>query len=289
MRRVTRSGYVLNQLAKLPDHRDRVHFEPLRTTVLPAKFDLWQHFAEIRRWDQSSEGSCGGHAQARVAMHELQKSGVEFKQNWEADDTSPGDRVSPAFAYFTTRQIMGTADQDSGVDNRSLFQALKQYGSVREADMPYVPGDFARAPSRAAYADATRWERATYAEVIPARGNLRSTLLRGHAIVQAFSVPDYFEEASIYDPSSDYLKIPQDVPDFQGFIGGHDVVITGWDFTRSTWPVPVFILDNSWTDTQWGLAFEAPSKRRGRFAMDWRWQGQTNLVSDLTALLSDPA
>jgi C1A family cysteine protease len=222
-------------------------------------------------------------------MHELIRSGTPFNQNWAANDVSPGDRIAPAFAYYTTRQIMGTQNQDSGVDNRSLFQALLKYGSAREADMPYNPSVYAAPPNATAYGDASKWEHVSYKSVVPTHNNLRSTLVQGHAIVQAFSVPDYFEEESIWNPASEFLPLPQNVRDFQQFIGGHDVVITGYDYTKTTWPVPVFIIDNSWDDTDWGLAFEAPSGRPGRFAMDARWQGSSNLVFDLTALISDAA
>ena len=34
------------------------------------------------------------------------------------------DEPSELFIYYNTRSIMGTTGQDSGVDNRSLFQAL---------------------------------------------------------------------------------------------------------------------------------------------------------------------
>jgi hypothetical protein len=279
--------HIFNQRRNLPDHRDLVHYSPQAAAALPLKFDLWQHYEEIRRWNQSQEGSCGAHARERAAMLELIKTGAVFSQDWTADDISPGDRCAPAFAYYTTRQVMGTTTQDSGVDNRSLFQALKTYGSAREADMPYVAGDFAVAPSEKAYADATAWDKVSYKTVVATLANLRSTIVSGHAIVQAFGVPDYFEEESIYNPATDYLKIPQDVPEFQQFVGGHDTTITGYDFTLSTWPVPVYIVDNSWDDLDWGLAFDAPSKRVGRFAMDARWQTDSQLVFDLTALISD--
>lgn len=279
-------SHVYNHRRNLPDHRDLVHFAPNASGTLPLKFDLWAEYPEIRRWNQANEGSCGGHAQARAAMHELMKSGASFDQNWTADDTSPGDRISPAFAYYTARQIMRTMHQDSGVDNRSLFKALKSYGSAREADMPYIPGGFANAPSSTAYSDATRWENVSYKQVAPVHGSLRSTLVAGHAVVQAFAVPDYFEDPSVYDPATGYLPLPQHVPSFSGFLGGHDTVLTGYDWTCSTWPIPVFLVDNSWSD-DWGLSFDAPSGRAGRFAMDARWQGTSQLVMDLTALISD--
>lgn len=281
--------HVFNHRPNLPDHRDLVHFDPFAGHVLPLKFDMWQHYPEIRRWNQSSQGSCGGHSQARAAMHELMKTGVEFQQDWSADDVSPGDRIAPAFAYYTAREIMGTTSSDSGVDNRSLFKALKLYGSAREADMPYNPAVYNVPPSSKAYADASKWEHVSYKSVVPAHGNMRSTLLRGNLIVQGFAVPDYFEEPSIYNPATDYLPLPQEVPDFRGFIGGHDTALTGWDYTCSTFPRPVFLVDNSWGDQDWGMSFEAPSGRVGRFAMDARWFGNTRLVFDLTALISDDA
>lgn len=282
------TAHVFNQRPNTPDHRDLIHFSPAASTAaLPAKFDMWQHYDEIRRWNQSTQGSCGGHSQARAAMHELLKAGATFNQNWAANDVSPGDRVAPAFAYYTTRKLMDTTSQDSGVDNRSLFKALLSYGSAREQEMPYNPAVFNAAPSSTAYSDAQKWEHVSYKSVVPTHGNLRSTLVQGHVIVQAFSVPDYFEEPSIWNPATEYLPVPQDVPEFGQFIGGHDTVITGYDYTCSTWPVPVFIVDNSWDDIDWGLSFDAPSGRPGRFAMDARWQGSSNLVMDLTALISD--
>lgn len=281
--------HIFNHRPNTPDHRDLIHFAPFASSAIPAKFDVWQHYPEIRRWNQSSQGSCGGHSQARSAMHELAKVGVTFAQDWSAYDVSPGDRIAPAYAYYTARQIMGTTSQDSGVDNRSLFQALLKYGSAREADMPYQPADYTTAPTAKAYADAARWEGVSYKSVVPAHGNMRSTLLQGHLIVQGFSVPDYFEQPSIYNPATDYLKLPADVPEFSQFLGGHDTVLTGWDYTCSTWPVPVFIVDNSWDDSDWGLAFDAPSRRVGRFAMDARWFSDTQLVFDLTALISEKA
>lgn len=280
-------SHVFNHRRNLPDHRDLVHFAPAATSRLPLKFDLWAEYPEIRRWNQSDEGSCGGHAAARAAQHELGKSGVTFNQDWTANDISPGDRVSPAFQYYVARLLMGTADQDSGVDNRSLFQGLRKYGSVREEDMPYVPGQFAIPPSQQAFQNATRWENVTYKQIVPTHGNLRSTLVAGHAIVQAFSVPDYFEQPTIWNPATELLPLPNDKPEFRQFLGCHDTVLTGYDYTCTDFPVPVFIVDNSWDDLDWGLAFDAPSKRVGRFAMDARWQGTSQLVMDLTALISD--
>lgn len=276
--------HLFNHRVNQPDHRDRraaVAAPPVNT--LPLTFDLWQHYEEIPRWDQGQEGSCGGHALARACQHEEQKAGTTF-------DTANGDRVSPAYAYWSAREIMGTTGQDSGVDNRSLFQGLHEYGWVHEGEMPYKAGDFATPPSTEACDNGESHADSTYGLVTPAHGLVRGTLVAGKAIVIGFSVPDYFEELSAYNPAQDYLKLPTAVSGFRQFIGGHDVAITGYDYSCTHWPTHVFVIDNSY-GANWGLAFNAPSGQAGRFAMDARWLSNSingqKLVYDLTTITDE--
>ena len=268
--------HIFNHRVNQPDHRDTATAFTANA-VVPPVYDLWEHYTEIPRWDQGQEGSCGGHALARACQHEEQKQGVTFT----------GDRVSPAYAYYVAREVMGTTSQDSGVDNRSLFKGLDKYGWVHETDMPYVAGDFATAPSAAAENVAATHIGSTYGLVTPAHMAVRQAVSGGKAVVIGFSVPDYFEEPAIYDPSKDYLPLPTDVRQFKDFVGGHDVAITAYDYSLTRWKIPVFIIDNSW-DENWGLCFNAPSKKAGRFAMDANWLsvalGGQKLTYDLTIL-----
>jgi hypothetical protein len=271
--------HIFNHPRSLPDPRDFV--EPVPDLVaqhtLPLEFDIYQHFPEIPRWDQGQESSCGGHAQARAAQKLAVDDGQTFGEN---------DRVSPRFAYYGARQIMGTQTQDSGVDNRSLFTALKKYGYSHEADCPYTAGDFAEAPSDKCYADALRHDQAVYRRLIPGNGAMRLQLIQGIPIVYGFSVPTYWEDGS-WDPATEYLRLPTLQ---EGFVGGHDTVVTGYDYTMLTYPVPVFYVDNSYGE-EWGQSFKAPSGNRGRFAVDYRWfLGQGNqgaLVYDLTIITKE--
>lgn len=277
---------IYNHRVNLPDHRDRTLDLPTDTEVqsVPDSFDLWAHYEEVPRWDQGQEGSCGGHALARAIQHEEQKLGTGFA-------SSDGGRVSPAYAYYSARELMNTETQDSGVDNRSLFQGLKEFGWVHEKDMPYVAGDFATPPSKDAMSDGESHGGSTYALVTPGHNSMRTAIAAGKAIVIGFAVPDYFEDASRWDPTKAYLPLPTAKGvDFQGFIGGHDVAVTGYDYTCTEFNVPVFLIDNSWGDS-WGASFDAPSKKAGRFAIDAQWfttsvQG-TKLVFDLTVITNE--
>lgn len=272
-------AHIFNHRRRLPDHRDLYDDSApnaIGLEALPQSYDIWEFFPEIPRWDQGQQGSCGAHARSRAS----QKLAMDLGRTFKAPD-----RESPAFAYYTTRQLMGTTSQDSGVDNRSLFQSLKQYGYVHEADMPYNPEDFTDAPDEKAYADGEKLEGSTYRFVTPGHGNMRTLLASGTPIVAAFNVPDYFEEESVWDPATSYLRIPAGVPDFHNYIGGHDVCLTGYDYSMKEFAAPVFIADNSWGE-DWGLAFKAPSGNTGRFAMDARWFAN-GLAYDLVVITKE--
>jgi C1A family cysteine protease len=59
----------------------------------------------------------------------------------------------------------------------------------------------------------------------------------------------------------------------EGFLGGHCVVVSGYDFSRTRFPFDVFQIDNSW-GPEWGNG--------GRFWMEAAWlnQSQLGLSSD---------
>src|SRR3954469_15925510 len=103
-----------------PDFRDHVWQTPEHLRgMAPDEVDLSvpplaAPFEPI--WDQSSIGSCGPHAVVGDIVFDLVKHGIT------------GVMPSRLFTYWVTRQLMGTVNQDSGVDNRTLLKSLNQYG-----------------------------------------------------------------------------------------------------------------------------------------------------------------
>ena len=94
---------------------------------------------------------------------------------------------------------------------------------------------------------------------------MRTALRNKQAIAFGFPVPDYFEDPTVWDPSSgEPLPLPGP---FAKYIGGHCVAVVAYDFSTDK---PFFTCENSWGQ-MWGMA--------GRFNMDARWF--SSLASDL--------
>src|SRR5581483_4945668 len=113
---------------------------------------------------------------------------------------------------------------------------------------------------------------------------IRTALASGLAVVFGFSVPQSFEDGS-WDPGTEVLALPSPA---EGFIGGHCVALTGYDFSCAHHPVPYFIADNSWGGAwcgAWGGTApdgKASGGYAGRFALDYRWFSPFDgLASDL--------
>src|SRR5438309_274810 len=103
------------------DDRDFKFTSKLKS--LPTSFDLSPNMGP--QLDQEDLGSCGPNSAAEM---------VDYDQKAEKHLLTPPSRL---FIYYTTRSLMGTTNQDSGVDNRTLLKALNKYGYCPESQWPY--------------------------------------------------------------------------------------------------------------------------------------------------------
>ena len=240
-----------------PDHRDRFyHLEEtiLRPRQLPGKVDLWPHVPPI--WNQGALGSCTAHGSLRGWVTEAMRQGVSLPTPRDSSSAP----LSRLMQYFDTRDIEGTTDTDSGGMVRDAIKVLATKGCAPESDWPYDIDRFTERPPAKAYADAQKYMSVKYQSVrVGGPGApLRTALANGLAVVFGFSVPESFEDGS-WDPATDVLPLPSAD---EGFVGGHCVALTGYDFTCKDHPQPFFLVDNSW-GAGWG--------DNGRFRMDYRW------------------
>jgi C1A family cysteine protease len=260
-RRIKRYGWRPD----LPDHRDRIfNLEESiqKAHALPGKVDLSPQMPPI--YDQGQLGSCTGNGVARVLEYESIRQG------------EPAATPSRLFIYYNERVIEGTVNTDSGAQIRDGIKVVATEGAPPETEWPYSdadPGRFQEKPPAKVYADATKHEALIYQRIVVGGPGapMRTALASGYAIVFGFSVPAYFEPGGgNWDPTSQPLPLPG--PNDQ-IIGGHCVVVTGYDFTCSRFARPAFQCDNSW-GTSWGM--------NGRFWMDYDWFDPNRaLASDL--------
>lgn len=183
-------------------------------------------------FDQGQIGSCGPNSAAALLLYTEAKAGKKGQP--------PPSRL---FVYYTTRQLMGTLSQDSGVSNAIMFKALARFGWCDEEVWPYSDDatTFLRRPTQAAVAQAAG-RKVTTAEAVPqSLTAMRSCLAQGKPFVYGFSVYPSFETRAV--EASGVVPMPRagERP-----IGGHDVLIVGYDDRKRA-----FRFLNSWGDS-WG-------------------------------------
>jgi C1A family cysteine protease len=259
-RKIARYGWQRD----LPDDRDYLyeeHHETLNANQMPKKISLVPNMPDI--YDQLQIGSCVGNGTARV---------MEYIENAQGNGFVTPSRL---FIYGNARRYEGTYATDSGAQVRDGIKGVAQYGAPPESDWPYSdasPGPFNETIPANVYADATKFEAIQYSKItvgVTPGAPMRTAIYNGTPIVFGFSVPSYFEDGS-WDPSTTPLPLPNGQ---SRYIGGHCVVVSGYDFTRTEFPVDVFEIDNSW-GAGWGLG--------GRFYMNAGWfSHRAQLATDL--------
>src|SRR5581483_7498230 len=245
----------------LPDARDYLYAAPLYRFPggLPPSVDLRSECPAV--YDQGQLGSCTGNGIAGA---------IEFDQRKQGNKEFTPSRL---FIYYGERVIEGTVSQDSGAQIRDGIKVVVKQGAPPETDWPYSdadPGPFQQKPPQTAYADATHHEALVYKRILLSGPGaaLQTALAAGHPVVFGFSVPSYFEDGS-WDATRQSLPVPSPS---DHFIGGHCVVLSGYDFTRTRFPNPAYQVENSW-GPGWGM--------NGRFWMDAGWfDANARLASD---------
>lgn len=182
-------------------------------------------------WDQGKIGSCGPHSLAENLVFDMLKLGITPKM------------PSRLFIYYIARMLMNTTASDSGVDNRTMLEALEKYGWCDEDLWPYDVNKFTTRPPdacfQAAAARAGKFQRQTVAQDL---GTMKSCLIQTQRpFVIGFSVYPSLETQQV-DVTGD---IP--MPMFgERQIGGHDVLAVSWNDTTQR-----FGIKNHWTP-RWG-------------------------------------
>lgn len=247
-RRIQRLGWKPD----LPDHRDFIFKPGMDAKSVPGTHSLVPLMPPI--FDQMQLGSCTGNGWARIMQYMAMQEG----------ELAATDFLSRLFIYYYERVIENSVGEDAGAEIRDGAKVVANYGAPPESLWPYSdanPGPFSQEPPQSVQDAAKKLEALQYQRVqVGGPGApMRSAIAEGYPIVIGFPVPDYFENPSVWDPSSGQ-PLPVPGPN-ANIIGGHCVVLTGYDFTGRNFP-PYFEADNSW-GPGWGMG--------GRFRFHYRW------------------
>ncbi len=194
----------------------------LAATPAPAPYDP--------PWQQGELGACGPFAAAADVVY------AALRQDLIEAPPLP----STLFVYWVTRYLMGTVQQDSGVDNRTMLRAIAKFGWCDEQTWPYGQ-DYRKQPPKACFDQAASRKIQEYLAVPQQIDQMRGCLAGGDPFILGFSVYESLESDAV--DATGVVPMPSR-SDRQ--VGGHDVLVVGYDDARRC-----FKFRNSW-GSKWG-------------------------------------
>lgn len=245
IRKIARYGWRRQIL----DHRDLKLAAP-PPLVLPTSIDLSTSLFMPQVYDQGQLGSCTANAIAAA---------VDFERASQKESFLTPSRL---FIYYNERVIEGDPDEDGGAEIRDGMKTIASQGVCPETEWPYDESQVLVKPPASCYTDATKFIATQYVSVAQDSYHLRYMLgIAKKPIVFGFSVYDDFESDQVAETGLLSLPGGNDSP-----IGGHAVMIVGYDDSRS-----LFKVRNSW-GSDWGQA--------GYFQMPYTYVLDQDLASD---------
>lgn len=194
----------------LPDPRDYKY--KAVAIELPESVDLSADFLPVR--NQGDLGACT--AFATGAMVEYVRNKQKLKM-WS---------VSTLFTYYTTRQIEGTVDSDSGAYVRDALKSVVNYGVTSEKTWPYDITVFKQNPPEHAWEDALNHQAVVYYRIDPTRENILSCLAEGYPFTFGMKLYQSFVDTQCGFMVHNYLSMPDTGK--EKLIGGHCMLAVGY-------------------------------------------------------------
>jgi C1A family cysteine protease len=213
-----------------PDARDLKYFAPKPVVFyLPPKVDLRTELPPV--YDQGSAGSCTAQSVC-AAFHFCQMKARLF-------NFAP----SRLFTYYTTRDIEGTTQEDSGAMIRSAIKSLNKFGACPESIWPYDLAKLTHKPTVTCYDTASRHTAVSYKQVSQTLDQLKGCLAEGYPFAFGMIVHASFEGEEVANTGVVKMPSSSEQP-----VSGHAVLVVGYDDVTQR-----FLVRNSW-GTDWGMA-----------------------------------
>jgi C1A family cysteine protease len=228
----------------------QLKFKTFAKVSLPSKVDLRTNFPPV--YDQGNLGSCTANALCSV---------YEFEEVDE--NVNKGFKPSRLFLYYNERLLENSVKEDAGAMLSDGIKSLQTHGICSEKDCPYVIEKFKNKPTKTAYSNALKHKAIIASNIHQDVTSMKLSLFNKNPFVVGISVYESFESDEV--AKTGMVPIP-DITKEQ-CLGGHAVVVVGWDDEKKVW-----ILRNSWGD-KWG--------DKGYFYLPYLYLLDSNLSSDL--------
>ena len=222
--RQSRIGRKYGWIPSLPCRAKKFSACYAPTPVLPPLVDLRPKDVPI--YDQGQVGSCVGNGTSGI---------VEFIQ------PSLGT-PSRLFVYYNARIPESDTNQDGGAQIHDGVQGVVNYGVIPETEWPYDPNQVTTQPTPQCYTDAKKDVVTSYFS-LDTDTDIKQCLVAGFPVVFGTSLYESFESDVVASTGIVPMPVDSEEP-----IGGHCMVIIGYDDSKSWW-----IVRNSW-GLSWGAS-----------------------------------
>jgi C1A family cysteine protease len=199
------------------------------TKQLPPKVDLRPQLPPV--YAQGQIGSCTAQSIC-AAFHFCQRKAKLY-------DFAP----SRLFTYYTTRDLEGTVNEDSGAMLRNTIKAINKFGACPESIWPYDVNKFMVKPTPTCYDTASRHTALSYYQVSQNLNQMKGCLAEGYPFAFGMTVFASFESDELAKTGIVQLPTAEQQP-----IGGHAVLVVGYEDSQQR-----FMVRNSW-GSDWGMS-----------------------------------
>lgn len=172
---------------------------------------------------------------------------------------------SRLFTYYTTRDLEGTVNEDSGAMLRTTIKSINKFGACPESIWPYDVNKLMVKPTPTCYDTASRHTAVSYYQVSQNLNQMKGCLAEGFPFAFGMTVYDSFEGDQV--ASTGIVQLP--TPNEQQ-VGGHAVLVVGYDDSQQR-----FIIRNSW-GSNWGIG--------GYFTLPYAYIVNPDLATDFWTL-----
>lgn len=242
--------YKLNYKFQKKDERD-LRLTRKAFSSFPEHFDVRALYPNPTPVFDQIHGSCTAQASTVAYMLHLQKSKLTAFV------------PSRLYIYANSRILAGNAiTDDSGADLRTVMKAIDRYDVCDESFWPYSENDYFRLPPKTCYVAAKKHADFKYFAVNQGLKSIKQWLFDGHAVV--FGIMVY--ESMMSDDVAKTGVVPMPDTSKEECVGGHAVVMVGWDDTKKA-----FLVQNSWGEN-WGV--------KGSFWLPYEYVLDPTLAND---------
>ncbi len=218
---------------------------------LPLKVDLRPQLPPV--YSQGQIGSCTAQSVC-AAFHFCQMK--EKLYNFAP---------SRLFTYYTTRDLEGTVNEDSGAMLRNTIKSINKVGACPESIWPYDVNKLTLKPTQTCYDTASRHTAVSYYQVSQNLNQMKGCLAEGFPFAFGMTVYDSFESDEL--ASTGVVQLPTQN---EQQVGGHAVLVVGYDDAQQR-----FMVRNSW-GSDWGIA--------GYFTLPYAYIVNPDLATDFWTL-----